>query len=176
MNKPLLLLLAYLLSVTPAWAADSDWDQARTAHERGDYAAEVALIRPLAERGFAFAQFNMGVLYDNGQGLPQDDAQAMVWYRKAAMQGLPQAQVNLGIMYEQGEGVPVDNVEAYVWYALADSQGDARAPQAKRDIAEKMTSAQIEEAERRVKEFKASHTFTVPPTEEITPDTLHGYG
>ncbi|MBE2294109.1 MAG: sel1 repeat family protein [Phycisphaerales bacterium] len=176
MNKLLLLLLGYLLAVTPAWASDNDWDQARVAHERGDYAAEVALIRPMAERGFAFAQFNMGVLYDNGQGLPQDDEQAIVWYRKAAMQGLPQAQVNLGIMYEQGEGVPVDNVEAYVWYALADSQGDGRAPQAKRDIAEKMTSAQIEEAERRVKEFKASHTFTVPPTPETPSDTLHGNG
>ncbi|HRW65584.1 MAG TPA: tetratricopeptide repeat protein [Candidatus Competibacter sp.] len=176
MNKPLLLLLAgSLLSVAPAWA-DGDWDRARTAHERGDYAAEVALIRPLAEKGFAFAQFNLGVLYDNGQGLPQDDVQAISWYRKAAEQGLPQAQVNLGIMYEQGEGVPADKVEAYFWYALADSQGDGQAPQAKRDIAEKMSAAQIEEAERRLKEFKASHSFTVPPIPEIVPETKHGNG
>ena len=174
MNKPLLLLLAgSLLGAAPVWA-DGDWDRARTAHERGDYAEEVALIRPLAEKGFAFAQFNMGVLYDNGQGLPQDDAQAMVWYRKAAEQGLPQAQVNLGIMYEQGEGVPADKVEAYFWYALADSQGDGQAPQAKRDIAGKMSPAQIEEAERRVKAFKASHAFTVPPIPEAVPETRHG--
>ncbi|MGB5063744.1 MAG: tetratricopeptide repeat protein [Candidatus Competibacter sp.] len=176
MNKPLLLLLVgSLLGAAPAWA-DGDWDCARTAHERGDYAAEVALIRPLAEQGFAFAQFNLGVLYDNGQGLPQDDAQAIAWYRKAAEQGLPQAQVNLGIMYEQGEGVSADKVEAYFWYALADSQGDGQAPQAKRDIAEQMTPAQIEEAERRVKAFKASHPFTVPPIPEVAPETKHGNG
>jgi hypothetical protein len=164
MNKPLILLLAgSLLTAAPVWAADGEWDQARTAHERGDYAAEVALIRPLAEKGYPFAQFNLGVLYDNGQGLPEDNALAMRWYRKAAEQGLPQAQVNLGIMYEQGEGVPTDYLEAYFWYVLADAQGDSQAPQAKQDIAKKMNPAQIETAERRVREFKAAHPFRIPP-------------
>jgi TPR repeat protein len=45
-----------------------EWDRAKSAHERGDYAAEVAIVRPLAEKGHAFAQFNLGVLYDRGQG------------------------------------------------------------------------------------------------------------
>jgi TPR repeat protein len=175
MNKPLFLLLASsLLTTAPAWAAEGDWDQARTAHERGDYAAEVAIVRPLAEKGYPFAQFNLGVLYDNGQGLPEDNALAMQWYRKAAEQGLPQAQVNLGIMYEQGEGVPSDYVEAYFWYALADTQGDGQAPQAKRDITKKMTPAQIADAERRVGEFKAKHPFRIPPLPAPDSGTPHG--
>jgi TPR repeat protein len=174
MNKPLFLLLASsLLTTAPAWA-DGDWDQARTAHERGDYAAEVAIVRPLAEKGYPFAQFNLGVLYDNGQGLPEDNALAMQWYRKAAEQGLPQAQVNLGIMYEQGEGVPSDYVEAYFWYALADTQGDGQAPQAKRDITKKMTPAQIADAERRVGEFKAKHPFRIPSLPAPDSGTPHG--
>jgi hypothetical protein len=92
-----------------------------------------------------------------------DDRQAMEWYRKAAEQGLPQAQINLGIMYEEGEGGPADFVQAYFWYAMADSQGDSQGPQAKREIAAKMTPAQVAEAEQKVKAWRATHTFTVPP-------------
>lgn len=175
MNKPFFLLLAgSLLTTAPAWAADGDWDRARTAHERGDYAAEVAIVRPLAEKGVPFAQFNLGVLYDQGKGVPQDNALAIQWYRKAAEQGLPQAQVNLAIMYEEGQGVPPDYAQAYFWYALADTQGDSQAPQAKHDVAKKMAPAQVEEVERRVKEFKAAHSFRVPPLPAPDPGAPHG--
>ena len=175
MNKPFFLLLAgSLLTTAPAWAAEGDWDRARSAHERGDYAAEVAIVRPLAEKGVPFAQFNLGVLYDQGKGVPQDNALAMQWYRKAAEQGLPQAQVNLAIMYEEGQGVPPDYAQAYFWYALADAQGDSQAPQAKQDVAKKMTPAQLEEAERRVKEFQAAHPFRIAPLPAPHSDTPHG--
>ena len=175
MNKAIFLLLAgSLLTIVPAWAADGDWDRARTAHERGDYAAELALIRPMAEKGYAFAQFNLGVLYDQGQGVPQDNALAMQWYRKAAEQGLPQAQVNLAIMYEEGQGMPPDYAQAYFWYALADAQGDGQAPQAKQEVAKKMTSTQIEDVERRIREFKAAHPFRIPPLPDPDSSTPHG--
>ena len=177
MNKPLfLLLIGSLLGSAPAWTGDGDWGRARTAHERGDYAAELAIVRPLAEQGYAFAQFNLGVLYDNGQGVPQDDAQAIIWYRKAAEQGLSQAQVNLAIMYEEGEGVDRDPVQAYVWYALAESQGDGQAPQAKRELAEKMTPAQIAEAEKQVEAFRATHIFSIPQQPQFDSGTGHGNG
>ncbi len=175
MNKPLFLLLAgSLLMTAPTWAADGDWDRAKTAHERGDYAAELAIVRPLAEQGVPFAQFNLGVLYDNGHGLPEDNALAMQWYRKAAEQGLPQAQVNLAIMYEEGEGAPPDYAQAYFWYALADAQGDGQAPQAKQDVMKKMTPAQIGVAEQRVKEFKTKHPFRIPPLPAPDSGTPHG--
>ncbi|MDG4596580.1 MAG: tetratricopeptide repeat protein [Candidatus Contendobacter sp.] len=175
MNKPFFLLLACSLLVTvPAWAADGDWDRARNAHERGDYAAEVAIVQPLAEKGVPFAQFNLGVLYDQGKGVPQDNALAMQWYRKAAEQGLPQAQVNLAIMYEEGQGVPPDYAQAYFWYTLADGQGDSQAPQAKQDVAKKMTRAQVEEAERRAREFKAAHPFRIPPLPAPESGAPHG--
>lgn len=158
------LLLAVLLCCTH-WvgAQGDDWDHAKTAHERGDYAAELAIIRPLAEQGFAFAQFNLGVLYDSGHGLPEDDRQAIEWYRKAAVQGLSQAQLNLGLMYEHGEGTPKDVVQAYFWYTLADSQGDSQGPEAKRDIEAQMSKAQIAEAEQKLKEWRAEHKFNIPP-------------
>lgn len=173
-NRFFLLLAGSLLMSPPAWAADGEWDQARSAHERGDYAAEVAIVRPLAEKGSPVAQFNLGVLYDQGKGVPQDNALAMQWYQKAAEQGLPQAQINLGIMYEQGQGIKPDYAQAYFWYVLADTQGDSQAPQAKQDIAKKMTPAQIEDAERRAREFKAAHPFRIPPLSAPDSGTPHG--
>lgn len=75
------------------------------------------------------------MLYDEGKGVPEDNAKAMEWYRRAADQGFPQAQVNLGIMHQHGEGTPASPVAAYFWYALAEKQGDGQAGQAKQDIA-----------------------------------------
>ena len=171
------LLACGVLSAASVWAGEGDWDRAKGAHERGDYAAEIAIVRPLAEQGYAFAQFNLGVLYDQGKGLPQDNAQAMAWYQKAAEQGLPQAQINLGIMYEEGQGVKPDYVRAYFWYALADVQGDAQAPQAKQELAAKMTPVQIEEAERQAKDYQVKHPFPIPPLPPLPGSgAAHGNG
>ena len=59
----------------------------------------------------------------NGQGVPQDYAEAVKWYRKAADQGYAAAQTNLGLMYAHGQGVPQDYVEAVKWYRKAADQG-----------------------------------------------------
>ena len=81
-----------------------------------------ASLRPLAEQGNATAQNNLGVMYAKGQGLPQNFAQAVVWYRKAADQGDAGAQFNLGGMYEDGQGVPKDYAQAHMWFSLAASR------------------------------------------------------
>ena len=56
-------------------------------------------LRALADQGDVDAQFNLGVMYDNGEGVPQDYAEAVRWYRLAAEQGNASAQFNLGSMY-----------------------------------------------------------------------------
>ena len=78
-------------------------------------------------RATPIAQFSLGVMYDNGEGVPQDNAEAVKWYRLAAEQGDADAQFNLGRMYDNGEGVPQDYAEAVKWYRLAAEQGDADA-------------------------------------------------
>ena len=88
---------------------------------------EVASIRRAAEGGEAHAQFRLGALYDNGLGVPQDDAEAVRWYRLAAEQGDARAQLSLGDLYYYGLGVPQDYAEAARWYRLAAEQGDASA-------------------------------------------------
>ena len=82
-------------------------------------------VRQAAERGDATAQFNLGVMYANGEGVPQDDAEAVQWYRLAAEQGHAEAQGTLGAMYATGRGVPQDDVEAVQWFRLAAEQGHA---------------------------------------------------
>ena len=170
----LTLLAGSLLLVWPLWAAEGDWDRAKTAHERGDYATELSIIRPLAEKGYAFAQFNLGVLYDEGKGVSQDDAMALKWYQRAADQGLSQAQVNLAIMYENGQGMAPNLQRAYFWYTLADEQGDGRAIQGKREVAEKLTAAQIQETEQWLKEYRATHIFRIRANPPLESDAPHG--
>ena len=108
-------------------AAGQTFDEAVAAYDRGDYATAVRGFLVHAEQGDATAQYKLGVRYDYGAGVPEDDAEAVRWYRKAAEQGLAKAQNNLGLMYHNGEGVPKDKAEAVRWYRKAAEQGDARA-------------------------------------------------
>ena len=84
-------------------------------------------IKERAEQGDAEAQSALGIMYDLGEGVPEDDAEAVKWYRKAAEQGNADAQCNLGVMYRRGEGVPEDDVEAVKWFRKAAEQGNAKA-------------------------------------------------
>ena len=59
--------------------------------------------------------------------MPEDDREAIAWYRRAAEQGLAPAQYNLGVKYHNGDGVPQDFAEAVAWYRRAAEQGHASA-------------------------------------------------
>jgi hypothetical protein len=63
-------------------------------------------------------------MYGTGEGVPQDDAEAVKWYRKAAVQGHAGAQFNLGMRYVYGEGVPKDAIEGLAWSNIAAASGD----------------------------------------------------
>ena len=89
--------------------------------------AELGSLRQRAEQGDAQAQADLRFRYDTGEGVPQDDVEAVRWYRLAADQGHAPAQSNLGVMYDTGRGVPQDDVEAAKWTRLAADQGHADA-------------------------------------------------
>ena len=76
------------------------------AYKSKDYKEAIRWFRKASEQGDAGAQSNLGVMYANGQGVPQDYVQAVKWYRKASEQGDAGAQFNLGVMYANGQGVP----------------------------------------------------------------------
>jgi hypothetical protein len=86
---------------------------------------EVDATLRYAISGDAKAQHVLGIMYLNGQGVPQDYAQALYWYRKAAEQGDADTQSSLGFMYRVGRGVPQDYAQALYWFRKAAEQGDA---------------------------------------------------
>ncbi len=150
------VFLALVLSA-PALAAD--FEAGREAYERGDYATALKEWRPLAGQGDADAQYALGVMYEDGRGVPQDSAEAVKWYRLAAEQGDADAQINLGFMYDTGEGVTQDNVLAYMWYNLAAARlppGEARDMAIANSglLAKLMTPEQVAEAKWRAREWK----------------------
>ncbi len=120
-----IFFLCILVIAQSAYAQDDDI--ALQAAMRGDFAKALEIWRPLAEEGNLFAQFNLGLMYEKGDGVPKDEQEAARWYFKSASQGHPGAQLNLGAMYDEGRGVPENNDEAAKWYHKATEQGDQAA-------------------------------------------------
>ena len=97
------------------------------------------LFRKGAEQGSAEAQFNIGLMYDNGQGVTEDRKEAAKWYLKSAQQGYASAQINLGKLYIKGDGVPYDYQQAVKWFSKAAEQGSEEANRQK-DMLKRSTS------------------------------------
>lgn len=117
------LLLIGVLFLTGQASHAQDFNKGLRAFERGDYEVSFEEFLPLAKKGNAGAQNNLGVQYLDGLGVPQDFREAAKWTRLAAEQGLAVAQDNLGISYVEGRGVSQDFVEAVKWFTRAAEQG-----------------------------------------------------
>src|SRR5204863_9668943 len=110
---PVALVLSIICLAAPARA---DFKAGENAYHRGDYATALREWQPLAKQGDAVAQYHLGLLYANGQGVLKDDAQARQWYEKAAVQDHVEAEVNLGMLFDYGRGRPQDLQLAVGWY------------------------------------------------------------
>lgn len=115
-----LLLLCLAMS---AVYAEETFEDGRAAYQAGDYEKALAILRPLAEQGNSQAQVTLGIMYDYGQGVKQDDKEAMKWYIKAAEQGIPVVQHDVGVKYFQGMGVEQDYKEAAKWWEMSANAG-----------------------------------------------------
>jgi len=95
----------------------------KNLEEPKDYKKAAECFRRAAEQGHVNAQYNIGIMYERGNGVKQDYKEALKWYHKAAEQGKAEAQHNIGIMYADGQGVPQDNKKAVKWLRMAVKQG-----------------------------------------------------
>ena len=145
-----------VLVLATSMAAAQDFDAGLAAAQSGDFATALREWTPLAEQGDATAQNNLGLMFATGQGVPQDDAEAVKWYRLAAGQGDAKAQFNLGYMYANGYGVPQDYITAHMWFNLAAANGDPKASSGRDLVAAKLAAADIAQAQRRAKACLAS--------------------
>lgn len=105
----------YLLGKYYFDGADKEYDQA------------AGFFRRAAEQGHVGAQFRIGLCYDLGKGVQEDEREAVYWYRKAADGGNVRAQYCLGECFDYGHGVPKDTAAADRWFMTAAEQGDAMA-------------------------------------------------
>ena len=124
--KPWLAVLAVALGLAAPVSA-GPWEDGLAAWARKDYETAQRLWLALADRGNGDAQHGLGFLYANGQGVAQDDAEAIRWYRRAADLGHAAAQYNLGVMHAKGQGVPQDYAEAVRRWREAADRGIALA-------------------------------------------------
>ena len=187
--------LAVTLLITLTTPSQADFRAGVAAYDRREDTTAFREFKAVAEKGYAKAQFLLGIMYANGEGVPKNNAEAVKWYRKAGEQGYAQAQRNLGDIYYEGFGVPQHYAEAVKWYRKAAEQGAEQgyaqsrlgamyekgrgveqdyvqahmwfnlsascsrseqdmAARAREKIAEKMTSAQIAEAQRLAWEWR----------------------
>ena len=115
-----LLLLFVQMNVYAATTMSEGLD----AVERQDYMTAFTVFKQLANQGDKEAQYNLAILYKQGNGVMQNKSKAATWFRKSADQGLAAAQYRLGRLYDLGEGVEQNFNYAAVWYEKAAKQGD----------------------------------------------------
>ena len=118
------LIMVLCLVPVSLFASEDKFIEGLSAYFSGNYDKAADIWHPLAQQGHAKAQYQLGKMYDFAEGIPQDDAEAVKWYRRAAEQGHATAQVLLAIMYYQGRGVLQDYAEAAKWYRRAAEQGN----------------------------------------------------
>ena len=145
--KYLIVLSFLFLFSSSSVVFGDDYQDGVDAYKRKDYKTAYKLWLPLAEQGNALAQFFLGLMYAEGQGVPQDYKEAVKWFRLSAEQGLAQAQYNLGVIYGKGQGVPQDDVLAHMWFNLSSSQGITTAIKNRNIVENKMTKQQINKAQ-----------------------------
>jgi uncharacterized protein len=141
-----IVLMTVMFVAIAAPLSAQDFGKGWAAYESGDYATAFNEWKPLAQQGDASAQYNLGFMYDNGQGVPQDYREAVKWYRLAAEQVNSSAQTNLGWMYENGRGVPQDNILAHMWYSLGAVNGNELGGDNRDVLAESMSFWEVLQA------------------------------
>ena len=134
----------------------------RSTVDRNAQTKSLADLRMAADQGDADAQWQMGVRYHNGEGVPQDDAQAMQWFQRAGEQGNVAAQSALGSYYWAGRGVPKDLSESYFWSYIAMAQGDENSKSRLEGLSSQMTRAQVSAARQKAEVWTRQHNAAKP--------------
>ena len=138
------LLLAFLI---PSISWGADFYKGLVAYKNGDFATSLREWIPLAEQGNFTVQFNLGVMYGSGIGVPQNDNTAVKWYARSAEQGYTSAQKNLSIQYALGQGVIKDYVQSLMWANIAQYNGTENTKKLIKFLVRRMTQEQIARAQ-----------------------------
>ncbi len=117
-------------------------------------------LRKMAAQGDAEAQWRLGMLYLNGDGVQQNDAEAAQWFLRAADQSYVPALTALGSQYWAGRGLQQDYNKAYFWYDLALARGDQNAQSQLDDLAAELTPDELATVHEQAKVWLQEHAST----------------
>ncbi len=109
----------------------------------------------MAKKGDSNAQFALGIMYYQGNGVMADIGQAQKWIRKSAEKNHKQGQYNLGIMLANGQGSSADLVEAYAWLKISADNGFSDASGSVTQLGEELSSTEKKQAAEKIKSIKA---------------------
>jgi len=124
-----------------------------------DYSQAAHWYQKAADQSHALAQFNLGVMYDRGQGIPRDEVRSMLWLGKAAQLGDAGAQYLLGMrrnrlgLAQEPAAALESRIEAYKWLQLAAAQGYGSSEAGCDTVALSMTHQEVIESRRRIAAF-----------------------
>ena len=127
-----------MLFISSAYA--NELSDALTAYEQGDYQSAFSQLSSLAEQNNTEAQYNLAFMYFSGDGIPNNDIEAVHWFEKAAKSGHAQAQDILAYLYLNGRGVEKDRITAYAWYRVSAENGVFLANQISKNLYKKMNT------------------------------------
>jgi Sel1 repeat len=153
-----------------SWAPlEKGTEEAWAAYQAGEFPKAVPAFERLAKLGHPVAEWLMGNIYFFGQGVPRNFVRAREMFEHAAEQGYFPAFAPTAQMHEQGLGTPPDPSKAYLWYNVAAAQlpdSIERTDMIKRreTVADQLTPAQIEAAQKRANKFKPKQV--IPPDPE----------
>lgn len=120
--------LLLILTLTAATVVHADRPEPFGLGYTGpDYNSVYVSVKTLADEGDVNAQFELGRMFEHGNGVAKNDQLAAAWYRKAAEQGHADAQASLGVLYALGRGGAKNDPYAVYWFRKAADQGLAKA-------------------------------------------------
>ncbi len=135
-----------LLCLCAGAAHAGNFEDAVAAKDRGNFVQALQWFKPLAQQGDAASQFELSLLYRNGQGAPANATESLRWLRRSAHGGHAAAQSNLGAAYTQGRMLPQNHSLAYVWLSAGANGGSREAATNLAVLQRRMTPAEISQA------------------------------
>lgn len=141
----------------PGLVQANDFQDGLDAIYETNYEKALEKLMPLAEQGHSAAQYNIGVMYEWGNGVPQDNFSALKWYKRSAELSHKDAQNNLGAMYSKGEGTDADLVEALKWFIISAENGSEGGQKNIRIVEKRMSYEQISQAQKLANDWMRNH-------------------
>jgi uncharacterized protein len=161
--SPIFILLLTLITSS----VHADFNDGVVAYLMGDYDKAFTTMQSLAEASdHAYAQYYIGMMYMQGQGVEQDYKNAGVWFRKASEKNIPQAQHKLGDLYFKGRGVPKDFEYAYIWYSVGASHAHKLSVSSIDKAKKKLSEEELKEADKVI----VTYIKKYGPKEDVDPN------